>query len=194
MTSTMSVPSSQTKSENPAFYQNRKPLLSSPNSNSSVFEVSRSSSSSSPTRVAIHGRSHSPKSPYGTRSPFSLLKTKQSNGGDCVGGLVSSRKRTCVCSPTTHPGSFRCSRHKILTATKAAINDQFRASCNSSRLSYRRSAMLNSLVRIGGVEGEELARRALSSPIRPSSHSQRRLIAFEPRPSRLCVMSKAEDS
>ncbi|MCI62696.1 hypothetical protein A2U01_0083953 [Trifolium medium] len=56
----------------------------------------------------------------------------------------------------------------------------------------RRSAMKNSLVRIGGVEGEWV-KRALTALIRPSSHQQRRRSAFEPRPSRLSVMSKAED-
>lgn len=52
--------------------------------------------------------------------------------------------------------------------------------------------MTNSLVRIGGVEGE-LVKRALTALIRPSSHQQRRRAAFEPRPSRLSIMSKADD-
>ncbi|XP_062089937.1 uncharacterized protein LOC133796444 [Humulus lupulus] len=186
MTSTMAVLSSQTKSENATLFKNHKPL-SSP-SNSSTL----ASRSSSPTHLTIYGRSHSPPSrslwsPYERPTPpgpsISALK-KQSHGGR----LVSSRKRTCVCSPTTHPGSFRCSLHKKVARS---ANDQT-ASCSTSRLlSYRRSAMLNSLVRIGGVEGEDLVRRSLSSPIRPSSHNQRRLVAFEPRPSRLSVMTKA---
>ncbi|KAI9118248.1 hypothetical protein K1719_010580 [Acacia pycnantha] len=54
-----------------------------------------------------------------------------------------------------------------------------------------RSAMKNSVVRIGGVEGEWV-KRALTALIRPSSHQQRRRASFEPRPSRLSVMSKAE--
>ncbi|GFS41727.1 hypothetical protein Acr_00g0076100 [Actinidia rufa] len=43
---------------------------------------------------------------------------------------------------------------------------------------------------IGTVEGD-LVRRALAALIRPSSHQQRRRGAFQPRPSRLSVMSKA---
>ncbi|PPS18422.1 hypothetical protein GOBAR_AA02151 [Gossypium barbadense] len=62
-----------------------------------------------------------------------------------------------------------------------------------SPLNLRRSAMKNSLVRIGGVEGE-LVKRALTALIRPSSHQQRRRAAFEPRPSRLSIMSKTDDS
>lgn len=56
----------------------------------------------------------------------------------------------------------------------------------------RRSAMKNSLVRIGGVEGEWV-KRALTALIRPSSHQQKRRDAFEPRSSRLSVMSKADE-
>jgi len=96
-----------------------------------------------------------------------------------------SQKRTCMCSPTNHPGSFRCSLHKN-------CNNNQSASFPSNRLNARRSAMTNSLVRIGTVEGD-LVRRALSALIRPSSHQQKRRTSFERRPSRLSVMSKAEE-
>ncbi|KAL8516317.1 hypothetical protein ACS0TY_014833 [Phlomoides rotata] len=61
-----------------------------------------------------------------------------------------------------------------------------------NRLNMRRSAMTNSLVRIGTVEGD-LMKRALASLIRPSSHQQRRRGDYQPRPSRLSVMFKADD-
>ncbi|CAM8938624.1 unnamed protein product [Rhodiola kirilowii] len=93
-------------------------------------------------------------------------------------------KRTCMCSPTTHPGSFRCSLHKNFTSHHTPYS--------SNRLNARRSAMTNSLVRIGTVEGD-LVRRALAALIRPSSHQQKRRSAFHPRPSRLSIMSKASD-
>ncbi|XP_058724880.1 uncharacterized protein LOC131596287 [Vicia villosa] len=92
------------------------------------------------------------------------------------------QKKTCMCSPTTHPGSFRCSLHKNIGSN----------SLPSNRLNMRRSAMKNSLVRIGGVEGEWV-KRALTALIRPSSHQQKRRNAFEPRSSRLSVMSKADE-
>ncbi|KAJ4718539.1 putative Serine-rich protein-related [Melia azedarach] len=103
----------------------------------------------------------------------------------------NSPKRTCACSPTTHPGSFRCALHKRMNNHH---NHKTSSSSyhSSSTLNYRRSAMTNSLVRIGGVEGE-LVKRALTALIRPSSHQQRRRAAFEPRPSRLSAMSKADD-
>ena len=98
----------------------------------------------------------------------------------------SHQKRTCMCSPTTHPGSFRCSLHK-------GFSSHSMAPYSPNRLNARRSAMTNSLVRIGGVEGD-LVKRALATLIRPSSHQQRRRAVFQPRPSRLSMMSKAEDS
>ncbi|KAG6413030.1 hypothetical protein SASPL_125728 [Salvia splendens] len=92
-------------------------------------------------------------------------------------------KRACMCSPTNHPGSFRCSLHKSVASKPQT------APCGSSgRLNMRRSAMKNSLVRIGAVEGEWV-RRALAALIRPSSHQQRRRAEFRCRPTRLSVVS-----
>ncbi|XP_027189939.1 uncharacterized protein [Cicer arietinum] len=100
----------------------------------------------------------------------------------------SIQKKTCMCSPTTHPGSFRCSLHKNSGSNSIHHSDSY----PSNRLNMRRSAMKNSLVRIGGVEGEWV-KRALTALIRPSSHQQKRRSAFESRPSRLSVMSKADE-
>ncbi|PWA93712.1 serine-rich protein-related protein [Artemisia annua] len=87
-------------------------------------------------------------------------------------------KNTCMCSPTTHPGSFRCSLHKMMPYSP-------------NRLNARKSAMANSLVK--RAERGDLEKRALAALIRPSSHQQRRRSVFEPRPSRLSSMSKADD-
>ncbi|CAN4100178.1 unnamed protein product [Withania somnifera] len=101
------------------------------------------------------------------------------------------QKKHCSCSPTTHPGSFRCSLHRDATNRRRAQSHT--SSYHSSRqLNMRRSAMTNSLVRIGTVEGE-LVKRALAALIRPSSHHIRRRGDFQPRPSGLSIMSKAED-
>jgi len=59
----------------------------------------------------------------------------------------------------------------------------------SRTLNLRRSAMKNSLIRIG-VEGEIL-KRTLTNLIRPSPQQLRRREAFQAKPSRLSVMSKA---
>ncbi|XP_055801128.1 uncharacterized protein LOC129870381 [Solanum dulcamara] len=102
--------------------------------------------------------------------------------------MASSQKKTCMCSPTNHPGSFRCSMHK-----KMDVRRSNQTASNSIRLHTRRSAMTNSLVRIGTVEGE-LVKRALAALIRPSSHQQRRRSDFQRRPSRLSVISSSGDS
>lgn len=136
-----------------------------------------SASLSSGVRFSIDSRSISPN-----RSISNQIITKNNRP-------ISIQKKTCMCSPTNHPGSFRCSLHK-----NAGSNNGHSDPYPSNRLSLnmRRSAMKNSLVRIGGVEGEWV-KRALTALIRPSSHQQRRRSAFEPRPSRLSVMSKAEE-
>ncbi|CAE6120385.1 unnamed protein product [Arabidopsis arenosa] len=101
---------------------------------------------------------------------------------------IPDSRRRCMCSPTTHPGSFRCSLHKNV----ANPHGQGTGTYPTNSLNMRRSAMTNSLVRIGGVEGEWV-RRALTTLIRPSSHQLKRRSAYEPRRSRLASMSKAED-
>ncbi|KAI3963119.1 hypothetical protein MKW92_003844 [Papaver armeniacum] len=102
-----------------------------------------------------------------------------------VPSSTNQQKRTCMCSPTNHPGSFRCSLHKNSNNSSSANNYQ----SNNQPLSARRSALMNSLVRISTVEGD-LAKRALASLIRPSSHNQRRRSSFQPMPSRLSFMSR----
>ncbi|MED6216562.1 hypothetical protein PIB30_008857 [Stylosanthes scabra] len=132
---------------------------------------------SSGVRFSIDSRSISPN-----RSISNQIITKSNRP-------ISIQKKSCMCSPTSHPGSFRCSLHKNLS-TNGGGNHHHGG--GNHHLNMRRSAMKNSLVRIGGVEGEWV-KRALTALIRPSSHQQRRRAGFEPRPSRLSVMSKAED-
>ncbi|CAL0304900.1 unnamed protein product [Lupinus luteus] len=122
-------------------------------------------------------------------SPNRSISVNTSAGSGQVVRRQSNRhqKRTCMCSPTTHPGSFRCSLHKNFGSHSTAA-----VRYSPNWLNARRSAMTNSLVRIRGFEGEHV-KRALAALIRPSSHNQRRRCDFRPRRSRLCVMSKAED-
>nr|GMD60618.1 chromatin structure-remodeling complex protein SYD [Ipomoea batatas] len=85
-----------------------------------------------------------------------------------------------MCSPTIHPGSFRCSLHKHRGHGQA-----------TPYLSKRRSVNKSSLVvRLGTVESDLLAKRALAIHIRPSSHSLRRRFDFQLRSSRLSQIPK----
>ncbi|XP_054795633.1 uncharacterized protein LOC129301094 [Prosopis cineraria] len=160
--------------------------------------------SSSPTHLSLIGSrlrapsssSPSPSTPStSTSMRFSIDRstsprrsmsvTKQTNNA------VSSNKRMCMCAPTKHPGSFRCAYHKRLAEQQKNRAASPGLQSSSTSLNLRRSAMKNSLVRIGGVEGE-LVKRTLTTLIRPSSHQLRRREAFQPRRSRLWMMSYVE--
>nr|XP_043616385.1 uncharacterized protein LOC122588342 [Erigeron canadensis] len=141
----------------------------------------------SPNRITMHSLSSSSPS---VRFSIDHNKNNNRNGSVSLSGKRNGKnKKTCLCSPTTHPGSFRCSLHRNVSNGNSSSNT---VSYHSHRLYARRSAMTNSLVRIGTVEGE-LVKRALAALIRPSSHQQRRRCDFEPKPSRLSVMSKADE-
>ncbi|KAF2287250.1 hypothetical protein GH714_039444 [Hevea brasiliensis] len=153
-----------------------------------VFFHANHHRSDSPTRVNLYTTS----SPHSHSFRFSIGRSSSPNRSITVSkqnNPISLPKKTCMCSPTTHPGSFRCSLHKN---TGIHSHGSGTALYTPNRLNMRRSAMKNSLVRIGGVEGEWV-KRALTALIRPSSHQQRRRADFQPRPSRLVVMSKADD-
>ncbi|XP_061348037.1 uncharacterized protein LOC133293470 [Gastrolobium bilobum] len=144
-------------------------------------------SPSSSVRFSVEQRPASP----GRRS-MTVTKKHMNNNVVTSSSTPSDQKRTCMCSPTTHPGSFRCGYHKRMAEQQQQRRQQT-ASSSGSKLNLRRSAMKNSLVRIGGVEGE-LVRRTLTTLIRPSSHHLCRRETFQPRPSRLSLMSNAQDS
>ncbi|XP_019448075.1 PREDICTED: uncharacterized protein LOC109351162 isoform X2 [Lupinus angustifolius] len=105
----------------------------------------------------------------------------------------SSQKRSCMCSPTTHPGSFRCAYHRrIIMEQQQNLTASLRHSSNgtSSRLNLGKSAMQNSLVKIEG----EILRNPLTIFISSSSQQPRRRETFQLRLTRLSVMSKTQDS
>ena len=140
--------------------------------------------STSPAPVNLCGSSASVR--FGSISPNRSISVAGTSAGEAVKRQSHHQKRACMCSPTTHPGSFRCSLHKNFASRPAP--PQY----SSNGFNARRSAMKNSLVRIRGVEGD-LVKRALASLIRPSSHQQRRRGDFRQQPSRLSLMSKAEE-
>ncbi|GAB2233541.1 hypothetical protein Drorol1_Dr00002766 [Drosera rotundifolia] len=143
----------------------------------------------SPANSSFNSRSSSPTLVYAytTASPSPSLRISIGRSSSSpVRSSVSVRKRTCMCSPTTHSGSFRCRLHRSKEKDEKRL-------LSSSPLNLRRSAMKNSLVRIGTVEGNWV-RRLLTALIRPSSHQLRRRSGFRPRRSRLSILSNAEDS
>ncbi|CAN6274079.1 unnamed protein product [Urochloa humidicola] len=151
--------------------------------------------SASPARIKLAGA--------GARSPAGQSVSVSSSSSPA--GAARSR-RTCMCSPTNHPGSFRCSLHKESKAPQhkpAPTSPPSPGSSGSgpttSRLGASASRRMGSaLVRIGAVEGGEWARRALAATARPSpaaqqSQHRRRVGGFRSRPSRLSAVSMAGD-
>uniref|UniRef100_A0A0D9VM88 Uncharacterized protein n=1 Tax=Leersia perrieri TaxID=77586 RepID=A0A0D9VM88_9ORYZ len=108
-----------------------------------------------------------------------------------------------MCSPTNHPGSFRCSRHKEQGKRNAAAPTSPPSPSGSGGGFGRLTAagarrMGNALARIGAVESGQWARRALAATVRPSPAAQqaqhrRRVGGARPRPSRLSAVSMAGD-
>ncbi|KAM7268419.1 hypothetical protein ACFE04_010585 [Oxalis oulophora] len=169
------------------FTQNHQRSVSPPRVKISPHSHSHSRTSSASVRFSLDNRPTSPNqrsiSSYG--HSHNHIKSSKINTTH-----KKTTTRTCMCSPTTHPGSFRCSLHKGLQHNSSSSSAVATAAPRMS--AWRRSAMTNSLVRICGVEGD-LVKRALAALIRPSSHQQRRRTSFQPRPSRLSVMSKSAD-
>lgn len=73
-------------------------------------------------------------------------------------------KRICYCSPTTHPGSFRCKLHK-----------------NGQKSYSRRSSSYWELAKIAKVNSLKVF---LLQIIKPSRHDLQRRRTFQPKPSR----------
>ncbi|KAJ0984797.1 hypothetical protein J5N97_003153 [Dioscorea zingiberensis] len=85
----------------------------------------------------------------------------------------SSSSRTCLCSPTNHPGSFRCSLHR-----GGGVRRVSSRSVNSGNRSDQKKA--------------RSMRGLLMQIIRPSSHNLQRQRNFLPKPSRFCLMNDSE--
>ncbi|CAN0918230.1 hypothetical protein LINGRAHAP2_LOCUS30756, partial [Linum grandiflorum] len=154
-------------------------------SRSSTFLTGINLRSASPPRASLYG------GPTMSASAV-CLSLDRSVSNRSISTVVRKQpvpKKTCMCSPTTHPGLFRCSLYKNQNNGGGGHH-----SSPNNRLNARRSAMTSSLVRIGGMEGGDLVKRALAALIRPSSHQRRRRKAVQPRPSRLSVMSMAAES
>ncbi|GMH04583.1 hypothetical protein Nepgr_006423 [Nepenthes gracilis] len=83
------------------------------------------------------------------------------------GNAVSNKVRTCLCSPTKHPGSFRCNFHRKTPNRRASQNQLDSATISKA----------NSL------------RALLLQIIKPSSRDLQRRRNFQPKPSRFYYMN-----
>ncbi|KAK8660952.1 hypothetical protein V6N13_051857 [Hibiscus sabdariffa] len=88
----------------------------------------------------------------------------------------NSQPRRCLCAPTSHPGSFRCSLHRDFTTSPARI----KAVHVSPTPNHRQSAMLTKAKSVKAF---------LFQIIKPSSHDMQRRRSFQPKPSRFCLLN-----
>ncbi|KAI6682347.1 hypothetical protein NL676_036228 [Syzygium grande] len=87
----------------------------------------------------------------------------------------ASSSRTCLCSPTNHPGSFRCNLHK----NPARATDR-RVACRAPPPGHRG---------LGMMTRDEGIKALLLQIINPSRHDLKRKRSFKPKPSRFCLMN-----
>ncbi|GLU22021.1 hypothetical protein SLE2022_381230 [Rubroshorea leprosula] len=95
----------------------------------------------------------------------------------------SSSRRTCLCAPTTHPGSFRCARHRKVSA-KPKVG-------GGNRVDQSRMEAAEAVV--AATSKESLIKAILFQIIKPSSHDLQRRRNFRPKPSRFCLMNSTAD-
>ncbi|XP_037454826.1 uncharacterized protein LOC119325178 [Triticum dicoccoides] len=107
---------------------------------------------------------------------------------------TSTAKLTCLCSPTNHPGSFRCTRHRN-TRGRPETSSSNRASHQSTAPGASATVRVEGITRSGVVgaggrttKGRSVLRahllRLVSAPS-SAGRDHRRCRDFKPRPSRL---------
>ncbi|KAL7179956.1 hypothetical protein ACSBR1_043215 [Camellia fascicularis] len=88
----------------------------------------------------------------------------------------SSSTRTCLCSPTNHPGSFRCSLHRSSGRHSGKSTAHINRHDSSSKMTMSKSSLLKAF---------------LKQTINPSNHDQERRKDFHPRPTRFAVLNNS---
>ncbi|CAK9329682.1 unnamed protein product [Citrullus colocynthis] len=101
------------------------------------------------------------------------MASKYGSSNPKLQSIAGSRK--CLCSPTTHPGSFRCSFHRNRRKVSSARSSSSISAITTAQLELAMFAKANAL------------RAFLLQMIKPSSNDLQRRRNFHPRPSRLKI-------
>ncbi|KAA3478646.1 Serine-rich protein-related [Gossypium australe] len=86
-----------------------------------------------------------------------------------VSSNSKSGRLTCLCSPTSHPGSFRCTLHRSFNKKPPALSPT-------------------------GAVPDSPNYQAKVKPIKPASHCIQRKRNFQPKPSRFCLLNGHRNS
>ncbi|KAL4319760.1 hypothetical protein GQ457_18G011750 [Hibiscus cannabinus] len=94
-----------------------------------------------------------------------------------------SQTRTCLCSPTKHPGSFKCIRHRRSNQQPPKPVSSRRATAVVASSKYKELALIaranpHKAFLLQGVK-----------PSRPSGVNMRRRRNFQPKPSRFFLLN-----
>ncbi|KAE8657909.1 hypothetical protein F3Y22_tig00116976pilonHSYRG00090 [Hibiscus syriacus] len=85
---------------------------------------------------------------------------------------ASSPNSKCLCSPTSHPGSFRCALHRNFNK-KPSTRSRTRVVHESPKY----------------LANAKPAKMLLFQIMKPSSHCIKRRRNFQPKPSRFCLLN-----
>ncbi|KAL8243497.1 hypothetical protein R6Q59_009755 [Mikania micrantha] len=98
------------------------------------------------------------------------MDSSRKNASPSPSSPSPSSRRICLCSPTNHPGSFRCARHRASSPKlgRKSISEQL------NRLDSKKTNLINEV---------------LMKIIKPASHDLQRRKNFEPKPSRFSVLN-----
>ncbi|CAM8973037.1 unnamed protein product [Rhodiola kirilowii] len=118
----------------------------------------------------------------------SLMESLEANLSFNSLSSSTKKKKNFMCLPPKHPGSFRCSNHKLANNHSIGGGGFVSTAPSVTNRMYAR----NSVVPIGTVK-KNLVKRALAARIGPSAKQRRQYSEFQPRLTRLSHMSTADD-
>lgn len=103
--------------------------------------------------------------------------------------------RTCMCSPTNHPGSFRCAKHKkqparAVVGQPSSFNDNHHHHHHQHHYHHHHRESSTTMTKAN----DSLKAILLQIIKHPSGHYLHRRKNFQPKPTRFCVMNHVEVS
>ncbi|KAF5192754.1 O-mannosyltransferase [Thalictrum thalictroides] len=162
---------------------------------------SRAVSQQMTSRPQVMSVSPSSRSSMDRRPMSPCNQVVKKEGNQTLLSASQTRRSTCSCSPSTHPGSFRCMFHRkrdgAVVASNLYASEGLKLNLQKSPsdgLNLQKYAITKCMMNHKDivVEGDSV-KKALKDLIRPSICDPRRRKKIQLRPSRLSVMLKNEE-
>lgn len=100
-----------------------------------------------------------------------------------TGNIPPPTTRTCLCSPTTHPGSFRCHLHRNSHHSHSHSRHSYHSHPNNKRVVSQNYWELAVMTKANSLKA------FLLQIIKPSNHDLQRRKDFQPKPSRFYLLN-----